>query len=685
MKKSNTFHTLLTACIMALTLMTACQSDDLATGTTQPTTTGPIDQRPLVEHEVSVSLEGAISRVGYTQVGNDLQLSWQTSEELGVYILRSDNSLIYAGKVSSHGTDGDRGERHFYGNISQKSEGEKYLYLHPALNGESQGTSAQGTIDYTTQTGQLGSTAHLNQLIPLVWQEGNAHATNQGYAIHLTLTFNEDPGRISSITLHTTQQGNNGTTPDRVFPKAFSATRLNQPTNSILPAEKTGSMTLATNDAYTDAITLQPTTGTFAATQVGDVWKVEAYLAATSVKNLDVFRTKYNVKIDAENGPFFVNEYLSFPGQQSATSETGLTMLANGKCYNLTRVMSKNVSTTVINDQYKVNSLLGMWNQYGKPYDPFGLICTDDKVPSQLRSNILDQKDAVKTRITSVISSQGTPTFTWQLLEKQRTLTTDGYKQADVSYNNLTITAETEVYVTFVSEYAWSQNLLGYYHYPTANVPSAPGGVLKTIIFPNLSKGGHVPYNRNGVNGGNNINPNGPAQNVGDIADAPLQEFTTVQLLYNKPDGSVSTTFPAGTTIGFMMMRDPQASNSEAGGDNMGGDAEDTHSGYTPRTDNSLINWQAWRLFTNTKWNENNSEWWNMNCKNFFVSGKVVDTAGNVINGLAIYGAKDDPSNNQAYAFSSMLFMVSSSNPSAMTIQVPGALNLGTGELVIAP
>lgn len=131
------------------------------------------------------------------------------------------------------------------------------------------------------------------------------------------------------------------------------------------------------------------------------------------------------------------------------------------------------------------------------------------------------------------------------------------------------------------------------------------------------------------------------------------------------------------------MMRDTQASSGGTTGED-GSDTPADYSGYSPRQDNTLINWSAWRLFTNTAWNSNNTSWYGGNCSNFFVSGKVVGTGGSVIDGLAIYGAKDDPDHNYNYSFSSMLFLVSTSHASAMTVQVPGALNLGTGDLVLS-
>lgn len=644
-------HFLLFISMLGGILLSSCRGDDAvwtATGDGQDVAS-PADARQLVAHEVSVALNGADTRVGYQSSNDGLQLAWEAEETLGVYIRQANHSIIYAGQMTSSGTAGDRGARRFAGTVAEKQEGEQYVYLHPALT-ETQGQAATGVISFSAQSGTLGSTDHLKQLVPLVWSEGSPYATNHGYAVHLTLTFDVNPGTINEVTLQTMP----GVGVTGIFPTSFSASTMSA------SASLSNELTLTTSGSATESY---------------GKWIADAYLVC-SQSDANVFRTKYDVKVEAAIGTFFT-EYRSFPGQEQATAQAGLKMLANGNCYNLQSAMSEDVATTVINSTYKVNSLLGMWNEYGKTTDPFNLVKTSG-LPTQLQSNIIDQKDEVLGRMLVGKSSQGTPTFTWDMVTKQ---CGGSYKQNNVTYNNIQIVdSPTEVFVTFLSEYAWSQNLLGYYHY-SGEAPAASNSVLKTIIFPNVSKGGHVPYNKGGTDGGANVNPNTDAANVGTASEAPLSEFTTVQLLYNKPDGSVSTQFPAGTTIGFFMMRDPKASSSGHDEGTPGESDAIDHTGYQPRTDNTLLDWNSWRLFTNTAWNatSGNVGWWDSNCWNFFCSADVgADENGNVIPGLAIYGAKDDASHNYNYSFSAMLFMVSTNVPSSMQTANKAYFNLGS-------
>lgn len=670
-------------------LMAACQSEELAAnlneelmadGNGQGADAGA-DVRQLVEHVVSVALENSganqpsqssdasqnstanqpSTRVGYTADGDGLQLSWEANETLGVYIQKTNGSLIYAGTVSGSGEAGSRGERRFSGTVSEKQNGETYVYVHPAMAEGEMATAAQGHIDYSNnegnaQQGELSSTAHITRFIPLVWHEGNAQVENHGYAVHLRMTFNEDPGKITSVTLQTMTGAGN----DAIFPVRFDVSNL------AASSTMTGSARLTV-------------TGDGTATNNDDgTWTADAYIACTH-HDVDVFRTKFDVKVETESNGTFYNEFRSFPGQQQATSITGLPMLANGKCYNMTTKLSKSVSYTVINDQYKVFSVLGMWNQFGKPYDPFGLIVYDGvnaEMPSTVPAQIKNNRTAIQTRYQN--KGAGTPTWLGAgpgtLYDMTAASNSNNTKQEDVTINNITIIdSPTEVFVTFISEYGWNENLLGYYHY-TGEAPETSFNVRKTLIFPNFSKPNHQPFNLGGAGAGDNTS----RYNIGRPEDAPLREFETVKLVYTDANGYSSTTFPAGTTIGFMMMIDSEA-NAESV----------KPQGY------DLLKWSQWRLFTNTTWNKENTiangaaaNWptspgytrWN-----YFCSGDVCsDDGGTPIPGLAIYGVKDTGNNDVNTAYGAMIFMVSTSVPEAMQTQNTHCFNIGTGSVVVA-
>lgn len=627
----------------------------------------------------TAAYSGAAHRVAYSQGVGALLRNWETSEQLGVYIKKTDGSILRAGSISSTGATTDE-ERTFSGTVAKLASGESYVYMSPDKGGTA-GEAASATINYGSQSGALGSTAHLKNLIPMVWRNGNIVAEMQGYVLHLVLTFKEDPGAITSVAVQTMTMGDDGTTQDRIFPVAFKTANLGKDVNSTLAAAKTKGTALASDADYTNTVTLT-VSGTNAATDNGDgTYTAEAYIASADVKNIDVFRTKYNVKVVAAAGTYY-SDYKSMPGQAGATSDAGLAMLSNGNSYRLRVKMSKGYAPTIISDNFKVNSLLGMWNKFGKAYDPQGLIVTDmAQWPAALQTAIGDdsKQTAVKTRITSSVTS-GTPNWLGpQANSLYATGNAADMKQDNVTFNNIRITAPTEVFFTIVSEFGWNQNLLGYYYYPTANEGSVTSGsVTKNIIFADVSKPGHEPFAK-GETGHRDVN------NVGTSGDAPIQEFETVKLLYTDANGYTSTTFPAETTIGFWMMIDPEA-NIIVDGDGS------TVDGYNHRQ-YDLMRWSQWRLFTNSAWNAENtlangasSNWPSTGYtnSNFFASGDVCNGSGNPIDGLAIYGVKDNGLNANNYAYGAMIFMVSTSVPTAMQTQNKAYFNIGTGNLVIA-
>lgn len=122
-----------------------------------------------------------------------------------------------------------------------------------------------------------------------------------------------------------------------------------------------------------------------------------------------------------------------------------------------------------------------------------------------------------------------------------------GYTSADQSKNNITVTKDCEVFVTFLGEFnAYSSNCVGYYYYNKNNVPSSPDGLNKFLMFPNCSSKLYSSADK--------------YKEYKEIT--PLRTGDQVQLLYYKgdshhetgcPDGYTKT-FPEGTVIGWFLI-----------------------------------------------------------------------------------------------------------------------------------
>lgn len=610
-----------------------------------------------VRDSVPLTFEATIgtprTRVGFSYDSGEkkLSLTWSEKDAVGVYIKTVEGSILRAGSIynAEHTRTNNDKTCIFSGRVLQKFDGEKYLYMHPDLGNKT-------ALNFEDQFGHLDNTDHLSDNLPIVWN-GSKTGVYKGYVVRLIMTFTQDPGSIRKVSLLTRRRG---TVSDRIFPRNYSVNDIDKP-QAFIVTDGTEGTEGTLYSGYTDAISLN-VTGSGTPRQTGlSEWTAEAYLACATVQNLNVFSSKVYIEVINHDGRAYTSEDVSFKGQTGATAQRKLyahVVFPDESLRKMAGVMSSGgISPTIINHQYNIASILGMWDKYGRPYDPNGLIFYKDGTHgpnSDMPKVLIDHGNAIHDRYRLTNSPTGTPTFTWQLYNAH----TDT-KQDNTTVNNIDITAPTEVFISFLSEYAWNQNLLGYYHYPTNSVPGDPLAVMKNIVFPNISKPGHEPFNTSGK----------PQNNIGRDEDAPLREYETVKLIYTDPTtGASSTTFPEGTTIGFWGMIDVKANGFQQG----------TY---------SLLNWNQWRFFSNSAWNSTNSNWSGAayNRCNFFASGDVCNTTGNtaseanntIIRGIAIYGFKDNVTNEQNTAYSTCIFLVSTSVPEAMTTHNAACFNIG--------
>lgn len=653
------------ALLCALVLPNSCKRElareDNGAGSTADTPAYIV--RSLVDHSFTPEFQGQ-TKVSITETvsGTGLKLtpSWNESgaEEISVYILK-DNGVFYAGDMVSDGPEAEGG-RTFSGEICAKEEGERYAYVYPSLSSEEQqitegrAPAAQGTIDWTLQNGSL---ATLAGKMPFIWKEKEDFTgvdfIQPFYVLKLVLKFQSAQqaslaAETDNITLSTMSRGNN----DNVFPKKFKAANLAAAFNSGFTEWTEG--TACSGDNYTSELKVNSW-----AAGSDDTEKI-AYIICSSAHNLNVFSSKFRITAKVGENTFY-SEFRSFPGQDEPDAQESkqLEAFTNGKIFRATRNMSLVPPATVISTAFGgVSSLLGMWNEYGKPYDPDQRIIAADgmtgsNVPSQL-FELLGTSDK-QAEFTSKMQldytpSRGnnTPNFLGKLFKSPGNSTNAG--------KTMKITKDSKVYVTFISENAWDRNLLGYYFFPyqTSDEASQPDDTnfKKYIVFPDVSRGDHVPFNYGGSKtGGYDIET---PPNIGDPTKAPIAEYSTIQLLYTNSEGFTSEIFPANTFIGFFVMKDAIKNNA-----------------------GSLLNWGASKLFTNYGLSDLNP------AVNPFAAGDIVSTSEssylheNRTPGLAIFGFRDNANDNNNYAFATMIYMVSTSDPDALDMQNTAAFNIG--------
>lgn len=231
--------------------------------------------------------------------------------------------------------------------------------------------------------------------------------------------------------------------------------------------------------------------------------------------------------------------------------------------------------------------------------------------------------------------------------------------KAEVEEEGVIVTktvTDADVSLTFVRESASYLNCIGYYYYPSDQIPADPSLVKKYILFPNASQEEQKPFGAKDGNRSHYLSSD----------DAPVNEGTTVKLLYEQEDGTFTTKFPPGVTIGFFLMPDaynPSWKNV--------GNWETLVPGnyncidYTKQPTISTL--QTTNLtkdnrytVSNTYWRYSNAEWngnAGVNTKNNSAFVRFQDKDGNMY-----YGIEDGVDRN----FGDFAFMVSASPNYAM-------------------
>lgn len=653
------------ALLCALMLPNSCKRElareDNGAGSTADTPAYIV--RSLVDHSFTPEFQGQ-TKVSITETvsGTGLKLtpSWNESgeEEISVYILK-DNGVFYAGDMVSDGPEAEGG-RTFSGEICAKEEGERYAYVYPSLKDSEfkdseqtvVGHAAQGTIDWSSQDGTLEG---LGNIMPFVWkesQEDNSIVSleNTAYVVKLVMNFQEAPkslGTNDRILLSTMERGTN----DKVFPKEFKAANLWMPNNSGFESPTEG--TNISDSAYLTELQLTSWAdgGNEGKTKV-------AYILCSSAHNLNVFSSKFRITVQIDGKTYYYSEFRSFPGQDEPDAQESkqLEAFTNGKIYRATRNMSLVPPATLISTAFGgVSSLLGMWNEYGKPYDPDQRIIAADKLessndaPQSLKSVIgtADLQSTFTSKIDLETGAAGTTNLMGKLYYMPGNSTNAG--------KTIKITKASKVFVTIVTENAWDRNLLGYYNFPLINdsdEESQPTSddFEKYIVFPDVSRPYHVPF----LTGSH-------TKDIGTPGNAPLQPYSTVQLIYKDPDtGFSSEIFPKNTFVGFFVIKQAMVNRGE-----------------------NLLNWASPKLYTN--YGLSHPDYRSVNP---FAAGDLIKPAGSItsyehndasrIKDIGIFGFRDNIWDDSKTAFATMIFLVSTSadEADALSMQNTAAFNL---------
>lgn len=174
-------------------------------------------------------------------------------------------------------------------------------------------------------------------------------------------------------------------------------------------------------------------------------------------------------------------------------------------------------------------------NKYGKPHDVNSIYSTGD-----IASELLTIKAAVWQGHSSKPSGLDNRSHAAKGTKWINTTIRPYYHDEQ---GKVQVIESAQVYFTFVQESAWNQNLVGYYYYPSDQVPSSPDNLKKYIFMPNASIPGNAPFGEEGYDD----------TDYG-LVNAPVYTNTKVQLLYEDSKGNLTPNFPPNTTIGYFII-----------------------------------------------------------------------------------------------------------------------------------
>lgn len=280
-------------------------------------------------------------------------------------------------------------------------------------------------------------------------------------------------------------------------------------------------------------------------------------------------------------------------------------------------------------------TIVGGWDNYGKVEDPnqivdYGTLTSDDVHSIE---NYFWYINAGLNNWTK----PGDPTGArLQRLKDMRVNNVNMVVQEQYEENGVTYDVESaEVWFTFLTEYAWNENTVGYYFFDKNNPPKSAAEIdKKFIILPNASKPDNYPFEKL-----ESRTLRYPEDKV------PTTINRRYQLLYVDDEGHASKNFPPNIEIGFFIIANGFQSAGYKG-------ANETINGFTYTTrNNGLINTDGRIYYSNYEFNtgdDNTAA--NNNPRKRYVACRLA-------NGTVVYGCEDGTNSS----YDDMMFTITAS------------------------
>lgn len=282
-------------------------------------------------------------------------------------------------------------------------------------------------------------------------------------------------------------------------------------------------------------------------------------------------------------------------------------------------VVRKLESSEKVGNANNFYTIVGGWDEYGKPENINGNIDEGDLTGDDVLS-IEHYFWMGATSKPSSVTEERKARLNAMKVDNVNMVVQEQYEENGVIYD----VESAEIWFTFLTEYAWNENTVGYYFFDKNNPPKSADKIdKKFVILPHTSKPNHYPFDKK--------------QSYCYPTDKyPVHTNMRVQLLYVDKDGHATKNFPPNVEVGFFLI-----SNGFKCGDYTGDKITVDGKEYTTRKA-GYVNTTGKTFYSNYKFNEGQEK--------RYVACRLAD-------GTVVYGNEDGSDGS----FDDMMFTVTAS------------------------
>lgn len=295
-------------------------------------------------------------------------------------------------------------------------------------------------------------------------------------------------------------------------------------------------------------------------------------------------------------------------------------------------IVRKLNSNEMVGTENNFYTIVGGWDNYGSPEDPNRLIDEGDLTGDDVLS-IEHYFWMGATSKPGSVSPERAARLNAMKVDNVNMVVQEKYEENGVTYD----VESAEIWFTFLTEYAWNENTVGYYFFDKNNPPKSPADIdKKFVILPHTSKPNHYPFDKN-------------QSYCYPTEEYPVHTNMRVQLLYVDKNGNATKNFPPNVEVGFFLI-----SNGFKCGDYVGDKITVDGKEYTTRKEGK-VNTVGKTFYSDYRFNANQEK--------RYVACRLAD-------GTVVYGNED----GSDASYDDMMFTITASPNKAIHTEGGNAL-----------